>query len=268
MTDPEPVDVPPGPVSDVLCAAWATPADVPEQYRALVSDAQWEVYLMVASELLYWLSGSQYTGGGCTETVTLRSRPPAFGTGAWPYSPTWGECSCWSLSSWSDGRLIPPSPGLWSGRHYSPSSLKLPRGDVTAVSAVTFNGAPFAAWRLTGAGWLERTDGRGWNVCNDVTEITYDWGLAPPESGKLAAVTLAVEFALAFNNDSSCQLPQRVQTVTRQGITIGVLDPQEFLDEGRTGIYLVDLFLTAANPNKLRRRARVWSPDLPVVRRG
>jgi len=260
--------VPPGPVSAVLCAAWATPADVPEQYRPLLSNELWDVFLMMSSEILFWLSGSQYAGGGCTETATLRSRPPAAGTGSWPYSRTWGECSCWSLGSWSDGRLIPPAPGVWTGNHYSPMAVRLPRDHVTAVTAVTFNGDPFVAWKLDGAGWLERTDGKGWVVCGDVTEISYAWGVAPPEAGKRAAVALAVEFALAYNNDSSCQLPQRVQTVTRQGITVGVLDPQEFLDKGRTGIYLVDLFLVAANPHQLRRRARVWSPDIPVARRG
>jgi hypothetical protein len=268
MTDPEPVDVPPGPVSAVLCAAWATPADVPEQYRPLLSTELWEVYLMLASEILYRLSGSQYSGGGCTDTATLRSRPPAAGTGSWPYSRTWGECSCWSLGSWGDGRLIPPAPGVWTGTHYSPMAIKLPHGHVTAVTSVTVNGDAFAAWKLDGAGWLERTDGAGWIVCGDVTEIAYAWGVAPPEAGKQAAVRLAIEFALAYNNDSACQLPQRVQTVTRQGISIGVLDPQDFLDKGRTGIYLVDLFLVAANPHSLRRRARVWSPDIPVARRG
>lgn len=268
MTDPIPVDVPPGPVSDVLCAAWATPADVPEQYRPLLSNTLWESVLMQASEILYWLSGSQFAGGGCTETATLRSRPPAAGVAAWPYSRTWGECSCWSLGSWGDNRLIPPAPGLWSGRHYSPMAIKLPRSPVTAVSSVTVNGDAFAAWKIDGAGWLERTDGQGWIVCNDVTVIDYAWGVPPPESGKQAAVKLAVEIALAMNNDSTCQLPARVQSVTRQGISVAVLDPQDFLDNGRTGIYLVDLFLIAVNPGNLRRRARVWSPDIPVARRG
>lgn len=163
---------------------------------------------------------------------------------------------------------MPPAPGLWSGRHYSPVAVKLPRDHVTAVTAVTVNGESFAAYRLPGSGWLERTDGKAWEVCGDVTSVSYTWGVPPPESGKRAAVVLAVEFALAWNNDSTCQLPQRVQSVTRQGISVAVLDPQEFLDKGRTGLYLVDLFLSAANPHGLRRRARVWSPDIPVAQRG
>lgn len=46
-----------------------------------------------------------------------------------------------------------------------------------------------------------------------------------------------------------------------------VLDGQEFLDHGRTGIYEVDLFLKAANPSGALNKTRVLSPDLPRVRR-
>ena len=42
-----------------------------------------------------------------------------------------------------------------------------------------------------------------------------------------------------------------------------LLDPQDFLDKGRTGIYQVDLFLRTVNPDGARLRARVFSPDIP-----
>jgi hypothetical protein len=40
----------------------------------------------------------------------------------------------------------------------------------------------------------------------------------------------------------------------------------EFLSEGRTGLYFSDLFLNAANPNRLTSRPTVWSPDRPIGR--
>jgi hypothetical protein len=39
------------------------------------------------------------------------------------------------------------------------------------------------------------------------------------------------------------------------------IDPQEFLDNNRTGIYLVDQWLNAVNPENLPAPPRVRSPD-------
>jgi len=264
MTAPDPVDVPPAPTSAVLCAAWASPADVPESRRDLLSGPEWDRVLMVASEILFYLSGSQWFGNGCEESVTLRSRPPAPGTGSWPYSGTWGHCSCWSSGSIVAGYLYPPAPGVWIGTHLAPMAIRLPRQHVT-VTSVQVNGQPFTDFRVNGAGWLERTDGRGWNVCGDVTQVAYTFGAPPPVSGVQAAVELAVELALAQSNSSECRLPRRVQTITRQGVSMTMLDAQEFLKEGRTGLYFVDLFLITVNPAGLRRNASVWSPDLPTA---
>lgn len=263
MTAPDPVDVPPAPRSAVLCSAWASPADVPEQYRPLLSDEQWAIVLMQCSEILFYLSGRRFYGGGCTEIVILRSHPNSPGTGMWPYHDSWGDCPCWSSARWVSGELYPPPLGLFVGQHYAAMAIGLPRSPVTAVTAVLHNGVAFTAWRLTRSGWLERTDGGSWDLCQDSTEVSYSFGEAPPESGVQAAVALAVQVALAIGGSVDCQLPQRIQSITRQGISMAVLDPQEFLADGRTGIYMVDLFLAAVNPHGRGQRGRVWSPDLP-----
>ena len=62
--------------------------------------------------------------------------------------------------------------------------------------------------------------------------------------------------------DDECVLPQRVTPISRQGVSWTLLDPQDFLDNGRTGIYHVDLFLRTVNPDRARLRSRVFSPDL------
>lgn len=263
MTEPVPEDVPPAPRSAVLCAPWASPADVPEYRRALLSNEEWVTVLTQASEILFYLSGRRFYGGGCEESVTLRSRPPETGSGAWPYHPSWGDCACWSLASWHTNWLYPPPAGAYTGRHYSVMAIALPRNPITTVSSVTVNGELFTDWRLNRAGYLERTDGASWAVCGDVTSVTYQYGEPPPSSGVLAAVELGVQIALAQLGNEECELPQRVQSVTRQGISVAVLDPQEFLSDGRTGLYLVDLFLAAVNPKARGQRGRVWSPDIP-----
>ncbi len=93
--------------------------------------------------------------------------------------------------------------------------------------------------------------------------VSYIWGTNPPAGGRAAATTLAEQFLLAWNNDDECRLPARVTNVTRQGVSWTILDPQDFLNDGRTGIYTIDLFLKSVNPDNARRPARVFSPDIP-----
>ena len=60
-----------------------------------------------------------------------------------------------------------------------------------------------------------------------------------------------------------CSLPERVTSVSRQGMSWTLLDPQDFLESGRTGIYEIDLMLASLNPARALARPRVFSPDLP-----
>lgn len=107
--------------------------------------------------------------------------------------------------------------------------------------------------------------GTAWTPCN--TEITYTYGTPVPAVGKMAARTLAIEFIKLWTNDSDCELPQRVTSVTRQGVSYTILDNQEFIEELRTGLYVIDLFLKTVNPDNARRKSKVFSPDQPRARR-
>jgi hypothetical protein len=78
---------------------------------------------------------------------------------------------------------------------------------------------------------------------------------------------LAIELVKSYEGDETCALPQRVTSVARQGVSYTVLDDQDFIDNMRTGLYAVDLFLKASNPDKARARARVFSPDTNRARR-
>jgi hypothetical protein len=91
--------------------------------------------------------------------------------------------------------------------------------------------------------------------------------LRSPASGRAAARILANELVKLYANDDTCALPQRVTSIVRQGVTYTVLDQQSFIDELKTGIYAIDLFLRAVNPDKARARSRVFSPDTPRARR-
>lgn len=253
----------PAPRSQQLCGAWATVEDVPERWRANTSDDDWARWLMVASEILWGLSGRQWAGAGCTYVADLRGRPPEPGTGAWPYYRTYG--------------LSPSGPGYWwwssmagfawfpqyLGLQPRPYAIKLPHDQVTSVEQVTINGELFSAWQLVRDGWLERTDGDSWQKALDDTQITYNYGVAAPEGGVEAVVRLANEIRLFDCGDQNCQLPKRVTSITRQGMTIAVIDPMNFFKIGRTGVYLVDMWLVSVNPNGRQQRAKVYSPDIP-----
>jgi len=109
------------------------------------------------------------------------------------------------------------------------------------------------------------TPGAQWSPSN--VEVTYTYGSPPPASGKAAARMFATELVKLFENDDTCALPQRVSTAARQGVSYTILDNQSFIDELKTGVYAVDLFLKTVNPDKARARSRVFSPDVPRARR-
>ena len=83
----------------------------------------------------------------------------------------------------------------------------------------------------------------------------------------MAARKLAIEFARLWSGDENCELPQRVTSVSRQGVSYTILDNQEFIDELRTGLYEIDLFLKVTNPDNARRKSKVFSVDTPRARR-
>lgn len=263
MTEPDP-----GARTKVLCSAWATPADVPTDIREKVTDDVWERLLLQASEILWALSGRRWYGGGCEETATLRSVPPTAGRGSWPYDVSWGRCPCWNAGVWLDGMLWPPA--TWGANHLAPIAIRLPRNPVTAVVEVVHDGVTVdpSAYRLNRAGWLERTDGAAWEVCNDTTTVTYEFGEPPPEGGVQAVVALATQMMYDLTGDSKCRLPQRVTSITRQGISMSMIDPMEFMPDGKTGFYLVDLWLTSVNPHNRPQRGTMWSLDVPTTVKG
>ena len=243
--------------NSVLCNAWPT-IDCCD--TAPTADMQ-----LVASEILHLLSGHQYPGV-CSQTV----RPCSGGSSVpynWPYptypqlsNGTWFNNSCGCHVSYDCGcKGIP--------------QVDLGRSDIRLISEVNIDGTtlPASSYRLDARRYLVRTDGSQWPCCQDLSKnigevgtwyVTLSYGVNPPTVGQLAAGKLACELQKACDDADDCKLPSRVTNVVRQGVSFTVLDPQDFLSEGRTGLYEVDLFLSSVNPNGLRRRATAWSPGM------
>ena len=153
----------------------------------------------------------------------------------------------------------------------APAALILP-GPVASVTSVVVDGVPLlpTAYRVDNRRFLVRLDGKGWPTSQDVTaapglpgtwSVTYRRGLEVPDGGQVAAGVLALELAKAACSDRDCALPQRIQTVTRQGVSMTILDEFEDVKEGRTGIWLIDSWVASIRGPE--RGGRVYSPDVP-----
>lgn len=197
---------------------------------------------------------------------------------------------CWEGRStfWggSGGPLrggLPFTPALIRGQWYnlgcgtcgdacgcgSTQALRLP-GPIASVGEVQIDGTVLdpAAYRVDNGRFLVRQDGDLWPTCQDMNlmlgqpdtwGVTYTKGYAVPKGGQVAAGLLANELAKAACNDKTCGLPRRVQSITRQGVTVAVLDAFDDIDEGHTGIWLIDSWV--ASVVRRPRRMRVLSPD-------
>ncbi len=247
------------------CGAW--PAVMPCELPGELAIPTRNMALLVATQILWALSGRRF--GTCTTTIRPGDR---------------GSCTCgvpddlWLL----DGRGVgawPAGGGSWPyGRFWAvdtgpgrKATLRLPHGRVAQVHEVVVDGAPLdpSAYRVDDWRNLVRVDGETWPDSQDWTvsgyepgvfSVTYTYGRAVPQAGLLACGFLACEIAKLMLRQP-CELPMRVQSASQGGMNVAFMDPQDFLDKGRTGLYFVDLFLKTYNPNKLQHRSRVFRAD-------
>ena len=156
--------------------------------------------------------------------------------------------------------------------------IQLP-GPVAAVDEVKVDGLVLdpAAYRLDivdGLAVLVRTDGDCFPDCQDMNldddqpgtfSVTYQKGVAVPRAGQIAAGKLVCEFAKSCAG-ADCALPQEIQSLTRNGVEVQVVDPAALPENILTGIAEVDRWVRAVNPSGLASPPRVRSLDLPSRR--
>lgn len=190
-----------------------------------------------------------------------------------------GGNSPWLASLVSgDGRV--PSCGDCLGSDAcscdGPTTLALP-GPVYAVDEITIDGTALdpSAYEVRSRRLLVRTDGGVWPTTQAFDRplgepgtwgISYRKGVALPPGGRLALGAFACELARAYVGDEDCALPQRIQSVTRQGVSVAVMDSFEGLDDGRTGIWAIDSWV--ASVSSARAPSAVRSPDYRPRERG
>lgn len=95
--------------------------------------------------------------------------------------------------------------------------------------------------------------------------LTYRYGSTVTRGARATLLYYARELYLAgpCGDLSLCQLPERVTSVTREGISLTTLDPQTFLDRGLTGLIRVDEWLASYASRKSSRPSAVYGHDSP-----
>lgn len=218
-----------------------------------------------ASYLLWAMSGRKYTGvTTVTERYTCTLRNNRMGPSDKTNSPVLFGGDVYNIPSGDyDEYSELVSDGL------SPDArIKLRGRPITQVHSIRNKTGQIldpSSYYLVDHSTLHIRAGTPWTPCN--VEITYSYGMPVPVVGKMAARKLAMEFAKLWSGDETCELPQRVTSVSRQGVSYTILDNQEFIAELRTGIFEIDLFLKTVNPDNARRKAKVFSVDTPRARR-
>ena len=197
-----------------------------------------------ASLIMFYLTGKQFYGT-CESTV----RPACLS----------GTCGCGCTPFQVD-------LGFWP---------------VTQLISVRYEGVTYTGTDLTDVfhvndyRFLARNDGEAFVNGNQlaiaegtydtadtgfVFEVTLNHGITIPRLLSRATRALAGQFVSACCG-KPCKLPERVTSVTRSGLSMDVKSAADFLRDGRTGIYEVDLAIQTFNPSKLQSPSFIFMPN-------
>lgn len=202
-----------------------------------------------------------------------------FGVCSYTYRPRPSKCRGRAQGStyWGRSQVLGPpvtrgcqACGKTSCESYFSDTVRLPR-PVVELQSVWVDGVELdpSEYVLLGTRRVRRVSGEPWPTTQaqdlPLTEpgtwgISYRGGREVPKGGQIAAGRLAVELWKAACGDTTCALPERVQTISRQGVTVGVaIDTFEDINEGRTGIWIVDSWV--ASVSRAPVRVAIGSPD-------
>ncbi|KXP00903.1 hypothetical protein [Tsukamurella pseudospumae] len=140
-------------------------------------------------------------------------------------------------------------------------------GPVHEVLEVRVDGAAVLtpAWEIREHRWLVRIDPAGeWPAPVEPGpgfEIDYVRGVPVPLGGQEAAGALAHELWKAADGQD-CGLPENVRTVSRQGMSMEMVDMAALIGDQATGVPSVDRWIASVNPFRTLTRPEVFSPDI------
>lgn len=251
------------------------PAYCSNTWNGLTPDQQ-ALAERLAAFTLYSLTGRQFG----TATLTVRPcnapfLPPLYQTYPVNLINPWGT---------DEGQTYYPlyiQDGVWhnagcAGINCCGAACELDlKSPVTSIVSAIVDGATVdpSAYRVDNEHILVRTDGACWPKCQDlgkssgtgVFTVTAVFGRAVPDEVLDAAGILACEIGKAITNQA-CRLPQRMQSLTRSGVSVQFPAVNTYLDRGLTGLNEVDQLVVQMNPYRLTQQAKVFSPDISPTR--
>lgn len=271
-----------GQLNTKVCSQWCTTLDL-ELAPGFNPDDQIDpvVYtnmIALATRVLDNFSAHQFPGL-CTKTVRPSRRnaynllqgfgwssnyPIGDAFSMYGWNGSWGVCGC-NSGNYDQCRC----QGI--------DSILLGGKPVVSIGSVKIDGTTLAtsAYRIDDYEYLTRIDGAFWPTSQDLSkdstqvgtfEVTFTYGASIDIDTTAVCAMFAVQLAKGYSN-IACQLPERVSTVTRQGVTVAFIDLMQFLEKNKTGIYMVDQWLQAVNPYGRTKSAVVISPDVPAPSR-
>lgn len=238
-------------------------------WAALTSE-QKALALRLATFTVYSLTGRQFG----TVTLTLRpcnapGLPPLYQTYPVNLINPWGT---------DEGNSYYPlyiQNGVWHnagcrGINCCGATCEVDLPKTVSITSVVVDGATVdpTAYRIDNGHLLVRTDGACWPQCQDLDKnsgsetfsVTGVFGSLVPQEALDAASLLACEIGKGIAGQP-CRLPQRMQSLSRQGVTVQFPSVNTYLDRGLTGMNEVDQLVVQLNPGRLTQAPMVLSMD-------
>lgn len=243
-----------------------------------------ERWRLVAAELLYALTGNRF-GPSCPVTVRPCRKQCAEGFSSFLFQ---GQ-SVMSTGPWipymRNGEMYNASMcGCTSDCHCGPELCEvfLP-GPVYDIVSVDVDGAVVdpATYGILDGRFLVRSSatpedaagGNCWPSCQDMSlvpgqpntfTVVYRTGIPLTALGVAALSELTAHYIRGCDGcGCGVSTNKNLSRLSRQGVDLQFVDPQQVLEDGRTGIPIADQFIHAVNPGGLPRAMRVLSPDAP-----
>lgn len=239
--------------------------------------AQLASQIQAATEVLYALSGRQFPG---QQELTVRptARPEQIHDEMWVRNLSYYYG--WGYGGWSQNWLWGSCPGCNYRGCAGSTTIGLGHSPIISIESIQINGEILdpSSYRVDDQKWLVRQDYLTWPTCQKMYAplgdpatfgVDFTFGENPPIAGQNACTILSAELYKASvpSLAGSCQLPKRISSITRQGVSIAVLDPMTYLEKGYLGISSIDMFIEAYNPYRQVRKPMVFSPDMVNVGR-